>query len=442
MKVFVVSQAGTPLMPTTPRRARLWLKARRARVVRREPFTIQLRFQTTNYRQPVMVGVDTGSKMVGLAALANGETLFQAEVQLRTDISAKLTQRRSYRQARRGRKTRYRAPRFANRRRRAGWLPPSVSSKLAAMLKAVQLVATLLPVRQVNVELASFDTQRMRVPEISGLQYQQGNLLGYQVREYLLAKWQRACPYCGATEIALQVEHLIPKARGGSDSVSNLTLACGPCNQRKGNSTAAEVGYPQLQAQASVPLRDAAQVSALKTALLASLQQQFGEQHVRVRYGYQTNYHRIQVLGLAKSHAFDAVAIACKEGERVAPLPICWHLRCLPRGSYQRFNGKRSEHKCWAPHKIKGWRLYELVRARTFGYIGGRREKGSFVVKEVTSGKTLVEVVPSKLTRIARPSQGSLITQEIVTYERRKEGGASSPRDTGEDPRRQNHERR
>src|SRR6266568_8281 len=120
MRVFVLSREGYSLMPTTPRRARLWLKARRARVVRRDPFTIQLRFETTSYTQPVTVGVDTGSKAVGLAALANGEVLLQAEVQLRTDISEKLAQRRTYRRARRSRKTRYRPARWANRRRKAG----------------------------------------------------------------------------------------------------------------------------------------------------------------------------------------------------------------------------------------------------------------------------------------------------------------------------------
>ena len=132
MRVFVLSREGYPLMPTTPRRARLWLKARRARVVRRDPFTIQLRFETTSYTQPVTVGVDTGSQAVGLAALANGEVLVQAEVHLRTDISVKLAQRRTYRRARRSRTTRYRPARWANRRRKAGWLPPSVCSKLHA----------------------------------------------------------------------------------------------------------------------------------------------------------------------------------------------------------------------------------------------------------------------------------------------------------------------
>ena len=409
MKVFVLSQGGTPLMPTSPRRARLWLKARRAKVVRHEPFTIQLCFETTGYTQPVTLGVDTGSQRVGIAAISNSCVLFQAEVQLRSDISEKLTKRRTYRRARRSRKTRYRAPRFANRRRPAGWLPPSVSAKLAATLKAVRFVAALLPLRQLNVEVASFDSQKMRDPEISGVSYQQGSLFGYRVREYVLEKWQRTCTYCGAKDRALQIEHLVPKARGGSDSVDNLTLACAPCNRRKGNRTAAEFGFAHLQAQAGLPLRDAAHVSSLKTALLAQLKEHFGERQVQVRYGYQTKYQRIQVLDLPKSHINDAVAIACEIGERVRPPGTTHHIRCLARGQYQRFNGLHSEHKCWAPRKVRGFKLYEVVKVQgEVGYIAGRREKGAFIIKDVTTGKHLAEVMPRTLVRVARPTQGFL----------------------------------
>lgn len=428
MKVFVLSKAGRPLMPTTPRRARLFLRARRARVVRQEPFTIQLQFETTGYTQAVTVGVDTGSRIVGLAATAHGETLVQAEVRLRDDISQKLSLRRTYRRARRSRKTRYRPPRFANRRRLAGWLPPSVASKAAATFKAVRLVAELLPVRQIHVEIAGFDTQKLRDPEITGIAYQQGSLFGYHVREYLLEKWQRRCAYCGATGTALQIEHLVPRTRGGSDRVDNLTLACASCNQRKGNQTAAEFGFPQLQTQARLPLRDAAQVSSLKTAVLTELMRQFGERQVQVRYGYQTKYQRIQMLALPKSHAYDAVAIACEVGEVVSPLEEVHQIRCLPRGSYQRYNGKRSEHKAWAPRKVRGWKLYEVVEAKgQVGYLGGRREQGSFVVKDLVSGKKLVEVAPSRLRRLRRPSQGWLISRLPGSVYRVKEGDASSP---------------
>lgn len=345
MKIFVVSHTGTPLMPTTPRRARIWLRTRRARVISREPFTIQLRFATAKYTQSVTVGVDTGSKTVGIAATTNGVVVYQAEVHLRTDIADKMTQRRQYRRNRRSRKTRYRAARWANRRKPEGWLPPSLRSKAEATVKAVRFVASILPVRQISVEVGSFDTQKMQNPDISGPEYCQGELQGYLIREYLLEKWQRKCAYCGAKDVPLEVEHIVPRSRGGSERTNNLTLACKPCNTRKDKQTAAEFGYPNIQAQARVPLRDAAHVSAIKTTLVQQLRGLFGAEAVAVTYGYETTYKRIQVLNLPKSHTNDAIAIACEIGEVVEPCKVVHQVRCVPRGNYQLFNGKHSEHK-------------------------------------------------------------------------------------------------
>jgi 5-methylcytosine-specific restriction endonuclease McrA len=249
MKVFVLSPERKPLMPTTPRRARLWLKAKRACVVSRDPFTIQLRFETTTYTQPATVGVDTGSHTVGIAAIANREVVFQAEMRLRTDISGKLMQRRQYRRTRRSRKTRYRAARWANRRRPSGWLPPSLRARAEATVKAVRILARALSIGQINVEVGSFDTQKMQNPEVSGVSYQQGQLAGYLLREYLLAKWQRQCAFCHTSGVPLQVEHLMPKSRGGSDRASNLVLACDACNKRKGDQTAEELGYVRRESR-------------------------------------------------------------------------------------------------------------------------------------------------------------------------------------------------
>ena len=428
MKVFVLSQEGKPLMPTTPRRARLWLKASRARVVRQDPFTIRLCFATKAHVQPAVVGVDTGSKDVGIAATTSGEVVFQAEVHLRDDVTSRLLQRRQYRRNRRGRKTRYREARSDNRRRPNGWLPPSLHSKSEATVKAVRFIASFLPVGRVIVEVGSFDTQKMQNPDIAHLEYQQGELQGYLLREYVLEKWQRKCAYCDACGVPLEIEHIVPKSRGGSNRTSNLTLACHPCNERKGKLTAREFGFPDVQAVARVPLKDAAQVSALKSRVVSDLQAILGASRVSITYGYQTKYKRIQVLELPKSHTNDAVAIACAMGEVVKPLEMVHHLRCLARGQYQRFNGLHSEHECWAPRKVRGFKLYELVKAKgDMGYIAGRREKGAFVIKDLTSGKKLLEVTPRKLLRVARPTQGWIITRLSVLDSIRKEGGASSP---------------
>jgi len=304
-------------------------------------------------------------------------------------------------------------------------LPPSLRSKADATVKAVRLVASLLPVTKVHVEVGSFDTQKMQNPEITSLEYQQGQLEGYHLREYLLTKWQRKCAYCQAAGIPLQVEHLVPRSRGGSDRASNLVIACELCNVRKGNQTASEFGFPHLLAQARVPLKDVAHVSSIKTAIVSQLEHLFGREQVRVTYGYETKYQRIQVLGLPKSHTNDAVAIACSIEERVLPSSIVYAIRCIPRGNYQMYNGKRSEHKVWAPRKVQGWKLYELVEAQgQVGYIGGRRIKGSFVIKDVWTGKTLREVTPRKLIRLARPMHGRLSARLPLSG---KEERASSP---------------
>ncbi|GAC1408359.1 MAG: hypothetical protein NVSMB49_28530 [Ktedonobacteraceae bacterium] len=424
--IYIVASSGKPLMPTKRRnKVWYWLRKGLAKVISREPFTIQLRFETAEYTQPVTVGVDTGSKDVGIAATTNGEVVFQAEMHLRDDITDKMTRRRHYRRNRRGHKTRYRAARFDNRQRPDGWLPPSIRSKAEATIKAVCFTASFLPVSRVNVEVGSFDTQKMQNPDISHLEYQQGDLQGYLLRAYLLEKWQRTCAYCHAREVPLEIEHLVPTSRGGSNRASNLTLACHACNERKGTQTAAEFGFPVLQAHARQPLKDAAHVSEMKTRVIEQLRTLFGNALVWVTYGYETSYKRIQILNLSKSHANDAVAIASEMGEVVKPIMVVHKLRCVSCGNYQLWNGKHSEHKVWAPRKVKGWKMYEQVAAKgQVGYIGGRRLKGAFLLKDLLTGKTLLEVVPSKLRRIARCTRGWMAS--TIAFKER-EGGASSP---------------
>jgi hypothetical protein len=182
---------------------------------------------------------------------------------------------------------------------------------------------------------------------------------------------------------------------------------------KKGTQTAEEFGYPLLQAQVKSPLKDAAHVSSIKTAVVAGLRDRFGSDHVGITFGYETKYKRIHVLNLPKSHYHDAVAIACSLDEVVKPLPIVYRFCCTPRGKYQLYNGKHSEHTVWAPKKVHGWKLYELAEAKGHcGYIGGRRLKGSFVLKDMKTRKTIVEVTPHKLRRQARPTRGWMIRRE------------------------------
>ena len=214
MKVYVQTAQGKPLDSTTPARARLLVKRGRARVVARMPFTIRLRDRDMGYTTQVTLGVDSGYSKVGFSAVTEKEELLAGELILRDDMSQKVEQRKHYRRNRRYRNTRYRAPRFDNRKREQDWLAPSVRHKKQAHIQLIATIKRLLPVSHTELEVATLDTQQLQNPEISGIEYQQGTLQGYHIREYLLEKWGRKCAYCGTIGVPLQVEHIIPRSRG------------------------------------------------------------------------------------------------------------------------------------------------------------------------------------------------------------------------------------
>ena len=241
--VMVLNMRGKPIMPTSPGKARMLLKKGKAKVVQRDPFTIQLNYPTGENKQPIILALDPGYKTVGLSAVTNKRELISGEVTLRTDIPERLIEKGMYRRNRRGKNTRYRKPRFEGRDVPKGWLAPSIQHKLDTYVRLVSKFDKILPITSINIETSPFDTQKMQNPEISGIEYQQGTLQGYEVKEYLLEKWGRKCAYGGETEVPLETEHIIPTSRGGSDRVSNLTIACNNCNEDKGNLPAAEFGH-------------------------------------------------------------------------------------------------------------------------------------------------------------------------------------------------------
>jgi 5-methylcytosine-specific restriction endonuclease McrA len=271
-----------PLNPVHPGRARLLLKEGKASVYRRYPFTLILKQEVKHPAvTPLRVKFDPGSKTTGIAVMddASGEVVFAAELIHRGQaIRSSLATRRAVRRSRRHRKTRYRKPRFENRKhRKPGWLPPSSESRIATILTWVARLSRYCPIQVISMELVKFDLQQMDHPEIACVEYQQGALFGYEVREYLLEKWGRHCAYCGAKDIPLQVEHIHPHANGGTNRMSNLTLACEPCNRAKGTRDIKEflkkkpAVLRRIVAQAQVPLKDAAAVNATRWALYERL---------------------------------------------------------------------------------------------------------------------------------------------------------------------------
>ncbi len=316
--VLVLDTTHRPLNPVHPGHARRLLTQGKAAVWRRFPFTLILNQSLpVAPTTPLRLKLDPGSRTTGVAVVndATGQVVFAAEITHRgQQIHDALLARHAVRRSRRQRQTHYRPARFANRRRPAEWAPPSLESRLANVLTWVARLRRLCPVGAISQELVRFDTQLLQDAEISGVAYQQRELAGYEVREYLLEKWGRRCAYCGVTGVPLQIENIVPRARGGSNRVSNLTLACCPCNCAKGSQTAEEFGHPAIQRQAKTPLKDATAVNATRWALFHRL----GATGlpVEVGTGGRTKWNRTQ-RGLPKTHWLDAACVGASTPSRL-----------------------------------------------------------------------------------------------------------------------------
>lgn len=318
--VFVLDKNGKPLDPCHPARARKLLAKGRAVVVNMTPFVIRVKDRTVEESEVmgVNVFVDPGSKTTGIAvARVDDENvrhvthLFELEHRGGL-ISKKLKQRSNYRRRRRSSNLRYRAPRYSNRTKPKGWLAPSLQHRMDTTMSIVERVQRYASVVGIWQELVRFDTQQLQNPEISGTEYQHGELAGYEVREYLLAKWNRTCAYCDITDVPLNIDHIVPKAAGGSNRVSNLTLACISCNQKK-DKTLIEtflahdpVRLGRILKHTKTPLRDAAAVNSTRWALWRALTAL--NVPVRTGSGGQTKYNRTR-FGLPKTHALDAACV-------------------------------------------------------------------------------------------------------------------------------------
>lgn len=344
MSVFVLDKRKKPLMPCTEKRARLLLERKKAVIHRMVPFTIRLKERVGGEVQPVAVKLDPGSKVTGIAITREVGTetthpMFLAELHHRgASIKKSLEQRSGYRRRRRSANLRYRAPRFSNRTKPKGWLAPSLLHRVETTLSWVNRFRRLVPVSRISMELVRFDLQKHLNPEISGIEYQQGELQGYEVREYLLEKWGRKCAYCGVEGVPLQVEHIVPKASGGSNRVSNLTLSCHTCNQKKGSRSVKTflAKKPEVLKRvlvgAKAPLRDAAAVNSTRCVLYDTLKAT--ELPVETASGGQTKWNRSR-FSIPKTHALDALCVGILKGIKNWLQPTL-AIYSTGRGVYQR----------------------------------------------------------------------------------------------------------
>lgn len=313
--VFVLDTNRQPLTPCRPSMARKLLDANKAAVFRRYPFTIILKKAVTATPEPITLKIDPGSKKTGIALVdSRDRVIWGMELEHRgQQIKDALESRRGVRRGRRNRNSRYRQARFLNRRRSDGWLAPSLMHRVLTTKTWVSRLIKFAPVAEIRQELVRFDLQQMENPEISGVEYQQGTLAGYEVREYLLEKWGRKCTYCGKDGVPLQVEHIQARTKGGSDRVSNLCLACEKCNLKKGTQDLRDfLGGNQgllsrILKQAKAPLKDAAAVNSTRWRLFETLASATGSV-VTTGSGGQTKFNRTR-LGLPKAHWIDAACV-------------------------------------------------------------------------------------------------------------------------------------
>jgi 5-methylcytosine-specific restriction endonuclease McrA len=345
MVVFVVDKRKKPLMPCSEKRARLLLERGKAVVHRRYPFTIRLKERVGGAVQPVRLTLDPGANTTGVALVREAadnqsrHVLHLAEIAHRgKTIHERMRRRATFRRRRRSANLRYRARRFDNRRRPQGWLPPSLRSRVDSTAARVRRYRRLAPVAALSVEHVRFDTQALQQTGISGVEYQQGTLAGYEVREYLLEKWERRCAYCGARDVPLNVEHIRPRARGGSDRVSNLCLACHRCNEAKGIRPIEEFlrdkpdVLGRVLAHARKPLDAAAAVNATRWALVDVLRSSVLP--LELSSGSRTKRNRAR-LGVPKQHCLDAACVGAVEVLDNWDVPVLC-IGCMGRGRYQR----------------------------------------------------------------------------------------------------------
>lgn len=415
MLVYVLNVNGLPLMPTDRcGKVKHLLREGKAKVVKRCPFTIQLTYECGNYTQPITLGVDAGSKHIGVSATTKEKELYAAEVELRTDIVNLLAARREFRKARRNRKTRYRKARFDNRvhSKNKGWLAPSIENKINIHLTIVDKVCKLLPISKIVVEVASFDIQKIKNPHIKGIEYQAGEQLDFwNVREYVFFRDDHKCQCCKgkSKDKRLNVHHIESRKTGG-DAPNNLVTLCETCHQ------AYHKGLLELPKiiKRGASFRDATFMGIMRWAFYKRLKKRYDS--VSLTYGYITKNTRI-TNGLEKTHCVDARCIS--SNPTVIPLDYYFYQKKIR-------NHNRKIHKCTikkggirqlsqAPKSVFGYQLFDKIcYTGVECFIFGRRLSGSFDVRTLDGTKISAGVSYKKLQLLER--------RKTIITERRMQG--------------------
>lgn len=422
MYVYVLNQHGQPLMPCRPQKARVLLKEGKAYVVKQVPFTIRLRYGSSGYKQPLSLGMDAGSKHIGIAVTSAKKVVYAEELQPRNDVVKLLSVRRQARKERRSRKMRYRAARFNNRVRskHKGWLAPSVEVKIQEHISAIQRVQKILPITEVHVETAEFDTQRLKAMEKGrplpvGTDYQLGEQYdSYNVRQYVLKRDNYTCQCCGkqGDGVKFHVHHLETRQTGGN-APNNLITLCEDCHK------AIHAGTKHLPAKkakrSTKSLRDAAFMGIMRKTLLERLRAEL-DIPAAGTYGYITKYYR-ELYHIEKSHINDAIMISKNFG---AVTDDTWYVSKAVR----RHN--RQIHKCrilkggirkrnQAPHVVKGCRLFDSVKyAGNMYFVFGRRTSGLMDIRTLSGERVHNGSLSCRKFSIQYCNAGTLLERKMA----------------------------
>ena len=399
-------------MPTENHaKVRVLLKQGRAKVVNKCPFTIQLLYSSTNYTQRVTLGVDRGSKHIGLSATTKNKVLFESDVEIRNDIVDLLSTRRELRRSRRNRKLRYRKPRFNNRKRSDGWLAPSVKQKVDSHITMIAKVHKILPISNIIVEVASFNMQKIQNPEISGTDYQQGEQLGFwNVREYVLFRDGHKCQCChGKSKDKILNVHHIESRKTGGDAPNNLITLCETCHTGYHRGT---VKLPKA-IHRGMSFKDATFMGIMRWALYEKLNAIYPD--VKLTYGYITKNTRIK-NGLPKDHYIDARCIsgnpnAISNGDVYYYKKVRCHNRQIHKNTIHK-GGYRKRNQ--AAYEVKGFRLYDNVLWKGQKcFIFGRRSTGRIDLR-LLDGTHVNASVGYKNLKLLKMRSSYLIEQRKV----------------------------